>query len=707
MPSILHAISTPNGEQLSFQPTIELPPSPPHSPPKHHFVHPGLLSLPTTQQRVNPTMWLPAWHAVHDAMTTWKEHDHDIIHIDDASTPAFITNILDPWFQYNSLPRQQKVNENEWNEFVEFNEKYADLIVNRYRSHHDIIWVHDYHLILLPSMLRRKLPQATIGFTIYACCPNLDKLEGYGRALQRSMSAADLIGVQSELDMPVLSAASATAAATPITTTSTATTLLTPTVHLKTPSFAAQERSRDIRRLFKGKRIVLCQDTEPAGVLKTVAAMEHYLSTHNKENTIFIHICTRASIPRPLDSIPDLVRQINQLYGTPESVPIHFYHQDMDTDEYDALLLAADAALIMGMHPHASIAAQTYIARQQQSLSNTTPSLIVSHGSPLQGQHITADQSSPSALAAALESALDSDKQQPQQQHAVSKQQKPKFLETLSKKRQQQQKLTAKLNPTQVGEACRNARRRLFLFDYDGTLSPIVANPDDAKPTRALLRYLQALCNDPRNVVWIVSGRDQATLDSWISSTVHGIGLSAEHGSFMKLPGESSWVDMLAQADMSWKSRALAIFESYTARTPGTVVEQKKSSITWHYRNAHDADLALKQCEACFEELQKIPGGGVDIMRGKMNLEVRSLLVNKGNVVQRIQQSVGADFVLCAGDDRTDEDMFRALEDEPAYCVLIGPQDKETDAKYCAETSEQFVSCVGQLANVSSTHSAL
>lgn len=103
----------------------------------------------------------------------------------------------------------------------------------------------------------------------------------------------------------------------------------------------------------------------------------------------------------------------------------------------------------------------------------------------------------------------------------------------------------------------------------------------------------------------------------------------------------------------------------------------------------------LRQCEACYQELTKIKG--VDILRGKINLEVRSLLVNKGEVVKRIQQQVNPDFILCAGDDRTDEDMFRALRHQRAYCVSIGPQDKETLAQWHIDTPEEFVACLGTL----------
>lgn len=104
------------------------------------------------------------------------------------------------------------------------------------------------------------------------------------------------------------------------------------------------------------------------------------------------------------------------------------------------------------------------------------------------------------------------------------------------------------------------------------------------------------------------------------------------------------------------------------------------------------------------QELLEIPG--VDILVGKMNLEVRSLLVNKGEVVKRIKQKQQSDFIMCAGDDQTDEDMFNALkEDQKAFCVSVGPLNKSTQAKYYVEHSEDVVNIIGQL--VSTNNSTL
>lgn len=100
-----------------------------------------------------------------------------------------------------------------------------------------------------------------------------------------------------------------------------------------------------------------------------------------------------------------------------------------------------------------------------------------------------------------------------------------------------------------------------------------------------MLRYLQTLCNNPRNEVWIVSGRDQVTLDAWLGH-IKNLGLSAEHGCFLKSPNTSQWINVVDDIDMSWKQDVIEIFKYYTERTQGSFIEHKKSSVSWHYRLA-------------------------------------------------------------------------------------------------------------------------
>lgn len=116
----------------------------------------------------------------------------------------------------------------------------------------------------------------------------------------------------------------------------------------------------------------------------------------------------------------------------------------------------------------------------------------------------------------------------------------------------------------------RQARKRLFLFDYDGTLTPIVRDPQSAIPSDRVIRTVKTLASDPTNQVWIISGRDQAFLEKWMGH-ISELGLSAEHGSFMRHPHSEDWENVTAGMDMSWQQEVMDVFEYFTERTQGKV----------------------------------------------------------------------------------------------------------------------------------------
>ena len=104
-----------------------------------------------------------------------------------------------------------------------------------------------------------------------------------------------------------------------------------------------------------------------------------------------------------------------------------------------------------------------------------------------------------------------------------------------------------------------------------------------AVPTEDTLTALAALAADPRNLVYIISGRDGAFLEQHLGH-IEGLGMSAEHGGFIRVPGSRQWTNFTESMDMSWMSEVLDVFKYYTERTTGSHIEVKKSSITWHYR---------------------------------------------------------------------------------------------------------------------------
>ena len=214
------------------------------------------------------------------------------------------------------------------------------------------------------------------------------------------------------------------------------------------------------------------------------------------------------------------------------------------------------------------------------------------------------------------------------------------------------------------------AKKRLFLFDYDGTLTDIVPNPDKAIIPEILFGWLHRLASEPRNAVWVISGRDQNFLELRLGKLTE-VGLVAEHGAFMRRPGSDVWDNLAAKVDMRWRSIVRDAFEAFVDRTSGASIEEKKVAIVLHYRLAGFQHLAAMQAASCKDYLEdRLRGWPVHILSGKCVLEARPSNVDKGKIVERItdemrDQNEGApDFILCIGDDVTDEGQFLMPSDD-------------------------------------------
>jgi trehalose 6-phosphate synthase/phosphatase len=131
-----------------------------------------------------------------------------------------------------------------------------------------------------------------------------------------------------------------------------------------------------------------------------------------------------------------------------------------------------------------------------------------------------------------------------------------------------------------------------------------------AVPTEDTLTALTTLAADPRNLVYIISGRDGAFLEQHLGH-IRNLGMSAEHGGFIRAPGSEQWTNFTESMDMNWMNEVLEVFKYYTERTTGSHIEVKKSSITWHYR-ATDPEWGCVRYSSCFDftrvELRKHVG---------------------------------------------------------------------------------------------------
>ena len=211
---------------------------------------------------------------------------------------------------------------------------------------------------------------------------------------------------------------------------------------------------------------------------------------------------------------------------------------------------------------------------------------------------------------------------------------------------------TAKL-ATQHGQC----HKRLFMFDYDGTLTPVVEDPAAAVPSKHLHETIHKLAADPENAVWLISGRDRDFLAKhW--GHIPELGLSAEHGCFKRPPQSTTWEHLAEDLDMSWQPEAHRVFDRIGAQGPGSWIEQKSVALSWHYRQV-ETTLGASLAKRAMKELEAtvVPKHDVEVMAGKMVVEIRPKMLNKGAIVTDLLENYEKkpEFIMCAGDDHPDE----------------------------------------------------
>jgi trehalose 6-phosphate synthase/phosphatase len=211
------------------------------------------------------------------------------------------------------------------------------------------------------------------------------------------------------------------------------------------------------------------------------------------------------------------------------------------------------------------------------------------------------------------------------------------------------------------------AGKRCILMDYDGTLTPITKLPAMASPSPELLEILRKLSSEPANNVIVISGRDSDTLETWLGQLP--ITLVAEHGACIRYKGEK-W-QLLASHTPEWKDEIRPILELFTNRCPGSFVEEKRNTLAWHYRTTNPDLGFTRSRELRNSLLQLTTNTPLQVIDGNKVIEVRLIGVDKGSTSLNLVNQLKPDFIMCIGDDTTDEDMFRAFRDE-AFSIKIG-----------------------------------
>ncbi|MDB4985610.1 MAG: Alpha,alpha-trehalose-phosphate synthase [Myxococcaceae bacterium] len=609
---------------------------------------------------------------------------------------GFSNAVLWPLFHY-LLDKVRLDATNEWRAYKAVNERFADAIAEELRPG-DTVWLHDYQLMLVPAYLRQRAPDARIGFFLHVPWPSSDvfRILPSREEIIQGVLGADLIGFHTEsyrtnfmhsiskilqvdlgLDSVSWEERNVQVGVYPISI---------DLEEFERASPVVDELVVQLRAGTGGKKTLLGVDRldYTKGVPRRLVAFDRMLEREpqlrDKVHMIQIAVPTREKI----DSYAELRREVNELvgrinsqHGSPTGSPIQSLYRSVGSDELLALYRAADVMTVTPLRDGMNLVAKEYVAARTDSEGVLVLSEFAGAASELDAALIV-NPYDIGAMASTMRRALVMStaeqrvrmnrlraavRNNPVQEWART------FLEELDGLTPV--KKTAVSSAFELEQAVAQLRiavRRVFLFDYDGTLVPLAPLPDLAAPDKPLLELLARLVSTPDTEVHIVSGRSRASLEDWLGNLP--VSLHMEHG-FWSRDASGSWTQV-SQVPPDFLRRILEIMKRHAFRAPGTLVEQKSASMAFHYRGA-DPNVAAARLRALRAELTNALGPNAELLEGNKVLEVRLRGVHKGTVVSRIlERATEGTRVFAAGDDRTDEDMFDALPAD-SVSIRIGP----------------------------------
>ncbi|KAG5985045.1 hypothetical protein E4U55_001786 [Claviceps digitariae] len=596
----------------------------------------GTLGMPTdalegTQQRedIENTLFND-----YDMMTVFcsdKDFDGHYTH--------FCKQILWPVFHYQipDNPKSKAYEDHSWKYYVNVNQAFADKIVQNWKRG-DVIWVHDYHLLLVPGMVRKKLHDAKIGFFLHVAFPSSEVFRclAVRKELLEGILGANLVGFQiQEYSRHFLQTCSRilSVEATPegIEMEDRFVDVINTAIGIDPISLNQHRREQDVLRWlrilqerYRGKKLIVARDKldHVRGVRQKLLAYELFLNKHPewREHTVLIQVALSSSQNSDLDAtVSDIVTRVNSSWANLAYQPVVYLKQDIDYAQYLALLTIADALMITSQREGMNLTSHEYIFCQDGKILPNPKhgSLILSEftgTSSLFGKsELSVNPWDYRQCADAIKQALEMDPDEKLRRwerlhESVARHTGSHwFGELLSHldraydaQHKRDQTSVPRLSIPEVSKLYEKSKCRLFMLDYEGTLvswGPV--NQIIPVSPQRVLDVLNDLLLDERNIVYITSGRQPEEVDR-VFRRVPGLGLIAENGCYIKDCGSEKWVEMSDGRQIDdWKTSVKEILRYYLERTPGAEVEERRCSILFHYDAAEDQEAAVRLASDC------------------------------------------------------------------------------------------------------------
>jgi trehalose 6-phosphate synthase/phosphatase len=606
--------------------------------------------------------------------------------------------VLWPVFHYAIAQLPDEVRDFDAYEAV--NARFAEAVAARYEPG-DLVWIHDYQLMLVPRMLRERIPDARIGFFLHIPFPSSEifRLIPNRERLLEGLLGADLIGFHTttfvrHFGSSVLRLVGAHLDVDRIRWERRDVRVGAFPMGIDARRFSELAASPEVEALVAGRRpdgvrllVGVDRLDYTKGLTRRLLAFELLLRRHpelqERVRLVQVTVPSRENVGAYRefrDAVDAMVGRINGAFATPNWSPIHYLSHGISPTEMVALYRAADVALVTPLRDGMNLVAKEFVASRPDEGGVLVLSEFAGAAEEL-SEALLVNPFDVDATAETLYRALSMSPEERRTRMAVLRERvltydvhrwARSFVARLERAGGRVEPDTAPSSRDVVRAAVERARaapRLVLLLDYDGTLVPLVPTPELASPDPALLALLRRLAARPHTEVHLVSGRRRTTMERWFGTLP--VGLHAEHGFWSRTPG-GAWTGTEVR-DTRWREPVLAILRDFAERTPGSLIEEKTAGFAWHYRTADPEHGAAQAKELSFHLSSVLSSAPVELIAGHKVLEVRQQGIHKGLVATRVltAQPPGT-LPFAMGDDRTDEDLFAALP-EAGLAVHVGP----------------------------------
>lgn len=614
---------------------------------------------------------------------------------------GFCNSTLWPLFHY--FPSYVHFKEDFWQSYLEVNAIFCRTLEPLLQPG-DVLWIHDYQIMLLPEMIRKQRQDVSLGFFLHIPFPSYEIFrqlpKDWRSSLLRGLLGADLIGFHTyDYTQHFMHSVSA---------------ILGLEHHLgkimvsdrlvKADTFpmgidyhkyaeaALDPRTQSEKERLRGSlgpvKIMLSIDRldYSKGITNRLQAYDLFLEKHPQWHErvvlMLVVVPSRTGVGKYREmkkQIDELVGAINGKYGKLSWSPIIYQFTTYPLRELTMLYDSSDVCLVTPLRDGMNLIAKEYIAAKTQNSGVLVLSETAGAAVEL-GETLIVNPNSLADIADSMRQALEMPESEQARIMALLKDRLERFdvnhwaedfMNSLLLVKAEQEQMESTFISADAAfdivQKCKSAASRLLLLDYDGTLVSFHDAPSMACPTEetsATLAVLAALAALPETQVVILSGRDRHNLQRRLGHLP--LALVAEHGVWIR-ETDGEW-RMIRPLLNDWKEQIRPIMERYSSRVPGTFIEDKDFSMAWHYRQANRM-LGAQRARELSETLRGLASNvGIQILQSPMVVEVRSAGISKAVSAMHFSSKRNWDFILAMGDAESDEEMFKTL---PSHTVTI------------------------------------